>query len=301
MPPLVDCHTHTNFSDGQATFEENVRAAAEAGCSVMVSTDHLTIPASMDIPGAVQVIESDLPAHRAAFRAARSLAADIAPELEFIYGFECDWYEGCEKNVAKWSAGAQVRLGSVHWLGDPGDIRFASCSKDAKMADIQPADLPGMGAGWIDDNTNLHMWEEFGADEIWRRYANTWCHACESPLNFDIMAHPDLAMRFVNEGYAPSINLAPLWQQMAECAHDTKRRIEVSTAGLRKTVQDYYPTRGLLEAFCKAEVPIAFGSDAHRSCDICWGIEDAYAYAASCGYRSFDIPHADGTWETSGL
>ncbi len=46
--PLVDCHTHTSFSDGHASFEENVRAAAAAGCRVMVSTHYLTLPASMD-------------------------------------------------------------------------------------------------------------------------------------------------------------------------------------------------------------------------------------------------------------
>ena len=44
MCPLVDCHTHTSFSDGHASFEDNVRAAAAAGCRVMVSTDHLTLP-----------------------------------------------------------------------------------------------------------------------------------------------------------------------------------------------------------------------------------------------------------------
>ena len=43
--PLVDCHTHTSFSDGHASFEDNVRAAAAAGCRVMaVSYTHLTLP-----------------------------------------------------------------------------------------------------------------------------------------------------------------------------------------------------------------------------------------------------------------
>ena len=65
--PIVDCHTHTIYSDGEATFEENVRAAAEAGCRMMVSTDHLTMPASLDPAGEVQVLESDLPKHRADF------------------------------------------------------------------------------------------------------------------------------------------------------------------------------------------------------------------------------------------
>ena len=117
--PLVDCHTHTSFSDGHASFEDNVRAAAAAGCRVMVSTDHLTLPASMDANCEVQVVEGDLPAHRLAFEDARKLAAQIAPELTFIYGFECDWYEGCEPLVERWSQGAVVRLGSVHWIGDP--------------------------------------------------------------------------------------------------------------------------------------------------------------------------------------
>ena len=101
--PLVDCHTHTSFSDGHASFEDNVRAAAAAGCRVMVSTDHLTLPASMDANCEVQVVEGDLPVHRLAFEDARKLAAQIAPELSFIYGFECDWYEGCEPLVERWS------------------------------------------------------------------------------------------------------------------------------------------------------------------------------------------------------
>lgn len=301
MPPLIDCHTHTSFSDGEATFEENVTAAADAGCCVMVSTDHLTLPASMDPTGEVQVEAANLVNHRAAFRAARALAADIAPELEFIYGFECDWYEGCEENVEQWAKGAQVRLGSVHWLGKPGDVRFAAGTPEAFQANIAYAGTPESDAGWIDDSADMHLWEQLGADEVWQRYAETWCRACESPLNFDVMAHPDLAMRFAHEGFAPTADLTPLWKQMAACAHDTNRRIEVSTAGLRKTVKDYYPTRGLLEEFCFAEVPITFGSDAHRASDICWGIPEAYAYAAGCGYKRFDIPHLDGTWETIDL
>ncbi len=53
--PLIDCHTHTSFSDGHASFEDNVRAAAAASCRAMVSTDHLTLPASMDANCEVQV------------------------------------------------------------------------------------------------------------------------------------------------------------------------------------------------------------------------------------------------------
>ena len=101
-----DCHTHTRFSDGASAFAENVRAAAEKGCRVLVSTDHLTLPASMDPTSACPVAEADLPAHRRAFEAARELAHEIAPGLELVYGFECDWYEGCEPFVGRRRGGA---------------------------------------------------------------------------------------------------------------------------------------------------------------------------------------------------
>ena len=295
--PLVDCHTHTRFSDGKTTFEENVRAAAAAGCRILVSTDHLTLPASMDPRGECMVAAGELAAHRAAFEQARNLAARIAPQLELVYGFECDWYEGCEPLVEHWSEGAVFRLGSIHWLGDPGDIAAGTFGA-VESGSVTAAGQPGSGTGTIDDGDDLHIWEELGPDELWRRYADAWCRACESPLAFSSMAHPDLAMRFVNEGFAPSIDLTPLWDRMATCARDTGRHIEVSTAGLRKTVGGYYPARGLLERFARAGVPITVGSDAHRACDICWGIRDAYRYAYECGYRSFDAPHADGSWET---
>ena len=193
--PLVDCHTHTSFSDGHASFEDNVRAAAAAGCRVMVSTDHLTLPASMDANCEVQVVEGDLPAHRLAFEDARKLAAQIAPELTFIYGFECDWYEGCEPLVERWSQGAVVRLGSVHWIGNPGDIA-AGAAGTAGTENVARPDTPDSLCGWIDDDTNLHVWENLGVRGVWERYVDDWCRACESSLNFDVMAHPDLVMRW---------------------------------------------------------------------------------------------------------
>lgn len=294
--PIVDCHTHTIYSDGRATFEDNVRAAAAAGCRVMISTDHLTVPASMDPSCTVCVAQTDLPNHRAAFERAQNLAAKIASGMEYIYGFECDWYEGCEPLVERWSQGATFRLGSVHWLGDPGDIPAGA--GDTCTREVAPAGQHGSGCGWLDDYLDQHLWDELGPDEGWRRYVDTWCRACESPLDFDLMTHPDLACRFINEGYVPTIDRGPLYRQMAACAHDCGRRIEISTAGLRKSVRDYYPTGKLLDCFHRAEMPITFSSDAHRAEDICWGIRDAQRYAFDHAYRTFDVPHADGSWET---
>lgn len=267
---IVDTHTHTHFSDGVSTFEENAQAALAAGCRVIVSTDHLTLPLPLDPAGEVQVVEADLPCHRAAWEEVSA----AHPELEYIYGFECDWYEGCEDNIRRWSAGAQVRLGSVHWIGP----------------------IDSAEGGWIDDTVDQHVWLELGPDEVWRRYCETWVRACSCEL-FDTMAHPDLAQRFTNAGFAATIDLAPLWDEMAACAHDLNKRVELSTAGWRKGVGDYYPAQGLLERFHHAGVPITVGSDGHRPEDICDGIAGAYAHAYKIGYRTIEVPRADGTWE----
>ena len=101
--PLVDCHTHTSFSAGHASIEDNVRAAAAAGCRVMVSAEHLTLPASMDAfcdPGGIVKL-----AHRMGHPAIAitdhgvcqgypeaMLAADAIhktdPDFKLIYGCE---------------------------------------------------------------------------------------------------------------------------------------------------------------------------------------------------------------------
>ena len=166
-----------------------------------------------------------------------------------------------------------------------------------KRKTVARPDTPDSLCGWIDDDTNLHVWENLGVHGVWERYVDAWCRACESSLNFDVMAHPDLVMRFSKEGFAPDFDAAPFWEQMAEGAHDTGR----STAAPRKGLDDYYPSTGLLRCFAHAEVPITFGSDAHRACDICWNIRDAQAHAYDCGYRAFDIPHLTGEWESTPL
>lgn len=294
---IVDCHTHTSFSDGTSTFEENVRAAAAAGVHVLACTDHLTLPASIEAEADAQVPHARLAEHRAAYLQARELAAEVAPELELVYGFECDWYPGCEDNVRAWSAGAAFTLGSVHWIGDAGDVA-AGATGTPGTADVALAGQAGSGAGWIDFSDDMHVWEELGANEVWRRYVDAWCAACESPLVFSSMAHPDLPARFANDGFAPSIDLVPLWDRMAECARETGRHVEVSTAGLRKSTSAFYPSAGLLRRFARAGVAITVGSDAHRAADVAHAIRDAYRYAAAAGYTSVDAPRADGSWQT---
>lgn len=263
---LIDCHTHTFYSDGHSTVLENARRAQELGITTLCCTDHLTLPHEIDPTCEVSVAEEDLAAHAREVAAAR----EAFPQLDLVYGFECDYYAGCEPNIARWKGDATFLLGSVH----------------------------GIDGRWIDDLRDLSYWDEIGCDAVWTRYFDTWCTACASPARFDSMAHPDLVMLL---GRFPSFDLAPLYAQAASAARDAGVHVEINTAGLLKPVARMYPHVDFLRAFHAAGVPLTVGSDAHSVDRIGQNIERAYHLAREAGYRSVDAPTPDGDWRTIAL
>ena len=258
---LVDCHTHTFYSDGHNSVEDNVARALELGLTTICLTDHLTLPASIDPTCEVSVAEADLPAYRRDTLQAR---ADH-PEIDVVLGFECDYYPGCEQNVLRWSEGATFRLGSVH------------------MVDMS----------WIDDLGDLSFWDAHSVEYVWEGYFRLWGQACRSGL-FHSMAHPDLVSLL---GRYPSSELMEgLFSQAACDAREAGVHVEVNTAGSIKPVGRFYPHPDLLRHFFHAGVPLTVGSDAHVVSRVGEGIREAYALAASCGYGSVDAPTLDGGW-----
>ena len=71
MPIPYDCHTHTNFSDGRNSVEENVRQAEAMGLELIVITDHY-YPHHDDLSARVE----------------RILAADAASPIRVVPGME---------------------------------------------------------------------------------------------------------------------------------------------------------------------------------------------------------------------
>lgn len=158
-----------------------------------------------------------------------------------------------------------------------------------------------LGEFAIDWSEDMRIWDAEGTDEVWRRYAQAWCRACFCPVGFDSMAHPDLPRLFENEGYAPSLDLDPLWDDMAEAAHESHVRIELSTAGLAQKRPRLLPRLRAPQAIPRRRVPLTVGSDAHSSKDIGYGIKEAYACARRAGYASIDVPTSSGEWRRVAL
>lgn len=261
---LVDCHTHTVFSDGKSTFAENLRAAAARGITTLACTDHWGRPEFVDC----SIEEARLPEYAQAIAQVR----EEFPNIEVVHGLEADWYPGCAADLAETRGNATFLLGSIHYLQEKA----------------------------LDWDEDMRIWEELGADALWQLYAEEWCKAATSNL-FDSMAHPDLPRLFWLSGYAPSINLEPLFNRMSEAAAAGNVHVEVNTAGLTKDFADFYPQGTLLAKFHAAGVPLTVGSDAHHCSRIGENIREAYRYALRLGYTTIDVPTAKGSWRTIGI
>lgn len=81
---LVDCHTHTVFSDGKSTFQENMQEALAKGITTIACTDHWGRPDFIDC----SIEEGKLKQYAFAIERVRN----EFPELEIVHGLEADWY-----------------------------------------------------------------------------------------------------------------------------------------------------------------------------------------------------------------
>lgn len=260
-PELVDCHTHTVFSDGKSTFEENLAAARAQGITTIACTDHWGRPAFVDCS-----IEEE---RLGDYARAIAQAKEAFPDIDVVHGLEADWYHGVAADLSQTRGEATFLLGSVHYLNEKA----------------------------LDWDEDIRIWEELGADGVWSLYVDEWCDAATSGL-FDSMAHPDLPRLFEHKGFAPTIDLAPLWDRMAQAAQAGDVHVEVNTAGLFKGLGSCYPAAGLLQRFHAAGVPLTVGSDAHHASRIGDHLLDAYRFAAHVGYRTIDVPRSQGGWRT---
>ncbi len=109
----VNCHIHSNESDGDMTPREIVLRAVEEELDVVCFTDHAKTPGEIDIDD--EYIHGD-----DYYEELARLRDEFKGRVEVLVGVEVDWIEGYED----WYAREVERrdydfvLGSIHWLRD---------------------------------------------------------------------------------------------------------------------------------------------------------------------------------------
>jgi histidinol-phosphatase (PHP family) len=139
------------------------------------------------------------------------------------------------------------------------------------------------------DMDDYSVWDSGrSVEEIWRRYFETIGEAARSEL-FDILAHPDLVKVWGGERPLPSGDLRRYYELAIDGIAESGIAVEVSTAGLRKRVQEIYPAPAFLQMCLEAGAPVALSSDAHRPEDIGADYERAQELLGELGVGELSV------------
>jgi histidinol-phosphatase (PHP family) len=175
-----------------------------------------------------------------------------------LFGVETDFYEGCESFLRQWlpRQGFDFVIGSVHYVEDWG----------------------------FDNPSEQEVWNSVDVTAVWRKYFQLVGRLADSRL-YDAVGHLDLPKKF---GYRPRDKDQ---KEMVQPALDRVAKagmgIELNTSGLRKPVGEIYPSPLIVSLACEREIPICFGSDAHRPEDVGYGFDLALRLAYEAGYKGY--------------
>ncbi len=144
-------------------------------------------------------------------------------------------------------------LGSVHWLGDFG----------------------------FDHPDLIKKWDTLDVDEIYEQYFEVLSKAINSGI-FDCMSHPDVIKVF---GHKATKDISHIYDKIAKEIKMQGLCVEVSTAGLRKPVQEIYPSPSFMSILKKHDIPIMLNSDAHIPEDVGRDFDKALDFIKAYGYN----------------
>jgi histidinol-phosphatase (PHP family) len=267
---LTDYHLHLRPDDGSATpadyftaanAERYREAAGERGISELGVSEHIyRFHQALDIwrhPFWERFASDDLDEY----------CAFVREQTDLRLGIEADFVPGAEDRIANLLGARDFDyvVGSAHFIRE--------------------------GAVDMDDFT---VWDpkdpRRSPETIWQRYFETVAASAASGL-FDIIAHPDLVKIWgpAHPDRMPARDLRYFYEPAVEAFAEADVAVEISTAGLRKPVEEIYPAPAFLEMCLEAGVPLALSSDAHRPEDVGSGYEQALELLAELGVEQLSV------------
>jgi len=256
---LPDYHIHTKLckhAEGEAS--AFCARAVELGLPEICFTDHVPNPDGYDPANRMRLDQ---------FESYRKMVADLAgaerPAVTkamagkpvVLFGIEADYYEGCERFLQDWLPRQEfdLVLGSVHYINNWG----------------------------FDNPEERHVWDSVDVTNTWATYFDLIGKLADSRLT-DVIGHLDLPKKF---GHRPSDrDLKEMAQPALDRVATAGMAIEINSSGLRRQVHEIYPSALLLSLARERDIPICFGSDAHRPEEVGWQFDAALALARSAGY-----------------
>ena len=242
----IDLHNHTTrCNHATGTIDEYIQKAISLGIDIYGFSEH----APMDFDRHYRLSFDQMADYSADIRQAKERYSD---DISILLGYEVDWLQGhMDERVL--NAKVDYLIGSVHFIDKWG------------------FDNPEFIAGW----------KEKSIDEIWEAYFEA-TEAMAKSGKFDIVGHLDLIKVFK---YLPYKGIKLLAKDALLAIKKSNMVLELNAAGLRKPIEEIYPSRELLEVAYELDIPITFSSDAHSVDQVGFAYEQVTALAKSVGYH----------------
>ncbi len=241
----VDLHNHTVLCNhATGSVEEYVEAAIACGTEFFGFSDH----APMHFDPEYRMSFDEMDQYEQWIFEAQEWFRD---RITVLLGYEVDYLPGyMDEKVL--SRPCDYLIGSIHFID-----------------------------GWGFDNPEfIGRYEGADIDAIYKRYFEL-VEAMASSGRFDIVGHLDLMKVFK---YLPTRDIRLLAKDALKAIKMANMSVELNVAGYRKPIAEAYPSSLLLESIAELDIPITFGSDAHRSDQVGMYSDEIEGFARKYGY-----------------
>ena len=228
---IADLHNHTVLCNhAEGSMKEYIEKAIEKKVEYFGFSDH----APMDFDKKYRMDFKDMKKYEKDVYSLKETYKE--DKIEILLGYEVDFLPGfMDERVLK--ADVDYLIGSVHFLN-----------------------------GWGFDNPEfIGEYKNKDIDKIWEDYFEAITKLAKSGL-FDIVGHIDLIKVF---NFLPKKDIKLIAKDAIKAIKKADMVIELNTAGYKKPVNELYPSKDILELIKEYDIPITFGSDAHKPDEIC--------------------------------
>lgn len=190
------------------------------------------------------------------FKLFKDMQTERKQDITLKFGVELDYFPGSEADLIKFVQALDYDyvIGSVHFIDGWG------------------FDHPDFKGGF----------EERDIDDIYGQYADILMQMVASNC-CDIVGHIDLVKVW---GHRPRRKrVLSYLDPVLKAVKYYDLAVEINSGGLRKPVEELYPSLEIIERMYEYNIPIVLGSDAHHPDQMGYGLAEAYRSARLAGYE----------------
>jgi histidinol-phosphatase (PHP family) len=247
----IDLHNHTilcNHATG--TVDEYIQRAIELGINEYGFSDHA--PMNFDPKYRMDISQKSLYENWII-----DAKEKYKNQIKILLAYEVDYLEGYILDEILKSK-VDYLIGSVHFLKNKNEM-------------------------WGFDNPEfIGVYESKDIDTIWIEYFDAIKSMAKTGL-FDIVGHFDLIKVFK---FLPKKDIRLIAKEALLEIKKSNMTLEINPAGLRKPINETYPSKQLLELAFEMDINITFGSDAHSIEQVGFMYDNALNLAKEIGYKN---------------